>query len=470
MLPDAAIADRAYQDALRWLYGLSPNVRTAAEIVADHPRKLARMRALLAAVGDPQQAFSGVLVAGTKGKGSIAAGTDAILRAAGLRSGLITSPHLVSWCERTRVDGEDVAPATVGRLMPTVRAAVERLSVDLPELGYVTTFEAGLACGLLAFADARVEVAVVEAGVGARHDATNVLDPLAVAVGPISYDHTATLGRTLASIAAEKAGVLRPGRLAVVAEQPAEAAATIEREAATVRATLERIPADWGWQPDDGDRCAGPFTVAGPRGRFVGLTSPLLGRHQRENATAAVALATGVLELHGRAPSSVAAAPAGRCGHDRAVRTGLASVRWPGRFQVIRERPWLIVDGAHNGDSAGRLVEALDDCFPDTRRHLVFGTSVGKDLPRMLDALLPAAASVRVTRSRHERSVGLDELASAIRGRGMAARATPDVPSAVDAALAEAAPDDLVVVTGSLFVVGEALAAFARQGSAGGAP
>src|SRR3954453_18048296 len=144
MVPDAAIADPAYQDALRWIYGLSPNVRTAADVRADHPRKLPRMRALLDRLDNPERAFGSVLVAGTKGKGSIAAMTAAILDAAGRRTGLVTSPHLVSWCERTRLAGRPIAPAEVGRLMPTVRAAAERLAAEQPELGEVTTFEAGI--------------------------------------------------------------------------------------------------------------------------------------------------------------------------------------------------------------------------------------------------------------------------------------------------------------------------------------
>jgi len=502
MLPDAAIPDRAYQDALRWLYGLSPNIRTAAQIVADHPRKLGRMRALLAEIGNPEARFASVLVAGTKGKGSIAANAEAILRAAGLRTGLVTSPHLMSWCERTRIAGDDIAPATVGRLMPLVRAAMGRLATRQPALGQPTTFEAGLALSLLAFAEAGIEVAIVEAGVGGLHDATNVLNPLAVALGPISYDHTATLGTTLAAIAQEEAGVFRAGRLAVVAQQPAEAHVVVEQAAGTSGARLERIETDWLWQPDAEDACRSTFGVSGPRGHFARLTSPLLGRHQRENAAAAVALATGALDVlaggpatadDGHAPdpsrvpgaagagdydataaggpavSSATAPPADHVPVARswtpadiyaAVRRGLGSVRWSGRLQVLRQRPWLVLDGAHNGDSAARLAEALRACFPATRCRLVFGTSVGKDVSRMLDALLPVASDVTLTRSHHERSVPLDELAAALRERGIEPASVADVHEAVSAALQRSGPDDLVIVTGSLFVVGEALEGF----------
>jgi dihydrofolate synthase / folylpolyglutamate synthase len=462
MLPDTAIADPDYHDALRWLYGLSPNVRTAAQIVANRPHKLARMQALLDRLGGPERSLRSVLIAGTKGKGSIAAFSESILRAAGLTVGLVTSPHLVSWCERTRLDGRDVEPATAARLLPVVRAAVDRLAAEEPDLGHVTTFEAGLAFSLLAFVERGVEIAVVEAGVGGLHDATNVLEPLAVALGPISYDHTATLGPTLTDIATEKAGIFRFGRLAVSAPQPPEALAVVDRAAREHGALLEIVGQDWRWQAEGaapGRACHGPFAVEGPRGRFDNLTTPLLGRHQRENAAAAIALTTGVLEALDRA-SPPPLSPIPYPLSPDVVRAGLAAVRWPGRLQVLRTRPWLVVDGAHNGDSAVRLAEALGECFEAERRHLVLGTTVGKDVSRMLDALLPSAATVTLTRSHHERSVPLDQLGQATAARSVTAVIVPEVRAAVGHALAQADPGDLVIVTGSLFVVGEALEAY----------
>ena len=461
MHTDSAITVPGYQDALGWLYGLSPNIRTAAQIVADHPRKLARMRALLDTLGEPDRQLASVLIAGTKGKGSVAAFSEAILLAAGLKTGLVTSPHLTSWCERTRIDGQDVEPATAARLLPIIRAAVEKLGETHPELGQPTTFEAGFAFALVAFVQAGVQIAVVEAGVGGLHDATNVLDPLAVALAPISYDHTATLGPTLTAITSEKVGVFRSGRLAISAHQPPEAMAVVERAAAAGGVRLELLGREWRWQPEDQPAGCGAFRIEGPRGQFLGLTTPLLGRHQRENATVAVALTTDVLQTLGETiPPTVASV-------DRAVRSGLASVRWPGRLQVLRSRPWLVLDGAHNGDSAVRLAEAVTECFPSKRHHLILGTSVGKDVSRMLDALLPIAESVTLTRSHHERSVPLDDLAQALAARGVATTVEPEVREAIGGALARAAADDLILVTGSLFVVGEALEAFGERAETG---
>ncbi|MGE3268537.1 MAG: folylpolyglutamate synthase/dihydrofolate synthase family protein [Chloroflexota bacterium] len=478
MQADSAIHHAGYHEALDWLYSLSPNIRTAAEIVADHPRKLARTRALLQEIGNPDLLMSSVLVAGTKGKGSIAAYTEAMLRAAGYRTGLVTSPHLVSWCERTRVDGRDVDPESVARLLPDIRRAIERLEARRPDLGHVTTFEAGFAFALQAFSERGVQVAVVEAGVGGLHDATNVLEPLAVALGPISYDHMATLGHTLTAIATEKTGIFRSGRLAVSAHQSPEAFAVVQQQAAQTGARLEVIGDAWQWRPDDPLSACGAFSIAGPRGHFQRLETPLLGRHQRENAAAAVALTTGVLDVlpPGTAAASSSATRRGVTGRvavastigptgavrdavavDGLVRAGLKTVRWPGRLQVLQKRPWLVVDGAHNGDSAVRLAEAMSDCFPAGRRSLILGTSVGKDVARILDALLPIASSVTLTRSHHERSVPLDALAKTVAGRGVPAQIVPEVRDAIAQTLAQAASSDVILVTGSLFVVGEAL-------------
>jgi dihydrofolate synthase/folylpolyglutamate synthase len=276
---------------------------------------------------------------------------------------------------------------------------------------------------------------------------------VAVALGPISYDHTATLGPTLTSIATEKTGIFRAGRVAISAAQPPEAMAVVDRAAGERGADLEVVGADWRWRSDDGQPCRGRFTIEGPRGRFADLTTPLLGRHQRENAAAATALATLALRVVGATRDNIQAG----------VRKGLAGVRWAGRLQVVRERPWLVIDGAHNGDSAVRLAEALADCFDASRYHLVFGTSGGKDVARMMDALLPISASVTLTRSHHERSASLEVLARSLTERGAAPVTIPEVREAVEVALRGAEADDLVIVTGSLFVVGEVLETYGND-------
>ena len=443
-LPDRAIRDPTYQEALAWLYAFSPTARSAAEIVADRPRKLARTRELLARLDHPERAFASVLVAGTKGKGSTAAMLESIARAAGHRTGLYTQPHLHSWCERTRLGGRPIETGEVVALARAVRAAVPGLERDRPELGRPTTFEVGTALTFLAFARHRVRLAIVEVGVGGAHDATNAVEPLLVVLAPISLDHVATLGGSLEAIAAEKAGLFRPDGQAVVGPQPPAADAVVHRIAAERGSRLEQIGRDWHWQPG-GDRpgCA-PFAVLGPGFRLDNLQVPLLGRHQRDNATLAVAAATK-LPSHPLLPE--------------VIRHGLANVSWPARVQILRERPTVVVDGAHNADSAARLAETLRECFAWRQLHLILGLSVGKDVDGILDALLPLADRLTVTRSDHDRAVPPETLAAATRARGAAPSVAVDPSRALDDALARADPADLVCATGSLFLAAETIEA-----------
>ena len=459
-VPDRLIRDPAYQEALTWLYGLSPNVRTPAEVVADHPRKLPRMRALLDRVGNPQRAFGAVLVGGTKGKGSTAALLESIVRAGGRRTGLYTQPHLASWCERTRLDGRTIQPGRVAALMPAVRAAVEAVERERSELGAVTTFEAGTALTFLAFAQHGIELAVVEVGVGGAHDATNVLEPTVSVLTTISLDHTSTLGPTVAAIAREKVGIFRPGGRAIVGPQPPEALAVVKQAAATRGTCLELVGREWRWWPTDAEPATGRFSLAGPGVQLDDLSIPLVGRHQRDNSTLAVATASALVAAP---PSAQLDAVPHRNGPvPDAIRHGLAAVEWPGRFQVLRERPWVVVDGAHNDDSARRLAEAFRDVFGTRRCYLVFGTSAGKDAAGMLDALLSIATTVVLTRSRHDRAAAPDALTATLATHGVAAGVDDSVAGAIQRALAGADPGDVVLVTGSLFVVGEAIEAIGQ--------
>ena len=447
-LPDRAIDNPAYQSALAYLYAFSPRAVPSSETLADRPRKLPRMRGILDRLGNPERDFDAVLIAGTKGKGSTAAMLESIARAADYATGLYTQPHLHSWCERIRLDGRPIEPNEVVELTGTVASAVVQLDREAPELGRPTTFEVGTAVAFLAFAQRHVRLAVVEVGVGGARDATNVFDPLVVALAPIGLDHTETLGDSLAKIAEEKAGLLRPGGSAVVGLQPPEALAVVERIASERGAHLEQLGRDWFWVSEEEHPGRGVFSIEDIRRgeRFSGLSMPLLGRHQRDNATLAVA----------------AARTLGHVGVEigvDAVRRGLADVSWPGRIQVLHERPWVVADGAHNVDSALRLVEALGECFPHRRLHLVLGMTEGKDVAAVLDALLPAADRLTVTQSTHYRALAAQELAHAVVARGVTPRVAPDVRAALQQALGEADAADLICVTGSLFVAAEAIEA-----------
>jgi dihydrofolate synthase/folylpolyglutamate synthase len=423
-----------------WSFSARP--RTPDEIVGQRAVKLDRMRALLRSLGDPQSRFASLLVAGTKGKGSTVAMLAACLHAAGSRTGRYTSPHLVNWRERTWVSGSPISAADVVALAEPVRLAVESLPA---ELGRPTTFEVGTAFSFVHFAQQRVQVAVLECGVGGRYDATNVVEPLVSAITPISYDHTATLGSTLASIADHKAGVLRPDKPAVIGRQPAEALEVIQRIAGDLGTPLEQVGRNWHWIASDSETLIESHHASfEPLRTRVGL----LGDHQRDNATTAVAVLHALGESHAEL----------RVGAD-AMRAGLQAVEWPGRMQLLQSEPMLLLDGAHNAFSAEVLATALQRDFKFNRLLLVLGLSEGKDVQGVLKALGPRAEKVHLTRSHHERSA--DPKALALLAHGMlpetATAIHPDLSSAVEAALAEARADDLVLVTGSLFLVGEAL-------------
>jgi dihydrofolate synthase/folylpolyglutamate synthase len=368
---------------------------------------------------------------------------SACLRAAGYRTGRYTSPHLLNWRERTCIDGEPISTADVISLSEPIRQSIDQLPHSL---GSPTTFEVGTAFAFLQFATRSVEVAVIEVGTGGRFDATNLADTSVAIVAPISYDHTQTLGSSLTSIAWHKAGIMRVGRPAVSAPQVEEARAVIEAEARHLDVPLEEVGRDWRWKHD------AAFTVVesnhtAPLGVEIGL----LGDHQRDNATTAIA-ALAALSARFKVP-------------DAAIQHGLKTVDWPGRLQVLAERPLVVLDGAHNAASAEVVRGAVERVFELDRLILVVGLSEGKDALGVIGALAPRASSVHVTRSRHERSAAPSDLEPLVRSSApdaaLAIHST--VPEALEASLAEARPDDLILITGSLFVVGETLVWWRRS-------
>jgi dihydrofolate synthase/folylpolyglutamate synthase len=456
--PDALEPDPKYRAVLDWVWSFSARPRTLEQMSAQRATKVERMAALLAALDHPQRAFPSLLVAGTKGKGSTVAMLSACLQAQGLRTGRYTSPHLVNWRERTCVDAQPIGVDAVLDLAAPIRRAVERLPASL---GEPTTFEVGTAFAFLYFGRAaRIDLAVVEVGTGGRFDATNVLEPLVSVITSISFDHTPTLGGTLSEIAWHKAGILRAGRPAVLAPQVDEARITVEREARLLGPTLEEVGREWRWTttgPGSASANA-PIRITSTHKSFEPLTARvgLRGDHQRDNATTAVAA------LHVLATAE----PRFSVGRP-ALQSGLADVDWPGRLQVLSERPLLVLDGAHNAASAEALCAAIDSLFSFARLHLVLGLSEGKDARGVLDAFFSGAREplVYLTRSQHERSAAPAQLAPLVRAAspGASVSVLADLPAALGAALDAAEPDDLVLVTGSLFLVGEALVLWRRS-------
>ena len=416
---------------------------------------LERMEALLERLGHPERRAGVVHVAGTNGKGSTAAMIAAIARAAGLRTGLYTSPHLVRFNERIAVDGEPIGDEALLEAYRAVRAAVEALGAAEPP----TQFEFATAMAFWVFAEAGVELAVLEVGLGGRLDATNVVRrPEVCVVTSLGLDHTQVLGGTLAAIAAEKAGILKPGADAVVASPPPEAAPVIQERAQELGAPLfevgEGAPVMAGaqvyrWSGRCEGLSGGRLDVATPEGRRLeGLRVALAGRHQLLNGAVAAACADR-LRARGwpTGPDSVA--------------RGLEQVRWPGRFHVLRQHPTVVVDGAHNPAAARALAAGFREIFGGPPRILVTGMLKEKDVRGVLEALVSPGCTVVATRARSSRTepASPEELASLAAQLGAGRTECVEPPArALARALELAEPDDVVAVCGSLYLAGEILA------------
>lgn len=425
-----------YPEALGYLAVLADNYeRGAPAPYTPEAYNLRRVRALLSELGDPQSRYPAALIAGTKGKGSTAAMAAAILRCTGLRVGLYTSPHLHTVRERITVDGAAITPDAFARGVAVVREAIAALGDRTHDLAGVTTYEAQTALALHHFATTGVDVAVLEVGLGGRLDATNVVEAAVAAITPISYDHTHLLGSTLAAIAAEKAGIVKRRRPCVSAPQPLEALAVIGRVCAEREAPLYLVG-------ESGARWV-DRTIAGLHASYQVERLALVGEHQRINAVTAVTIA----ELLQQGPL-----PGG------AVAGGLASVRWPGRFEVVTGAPTVVLDGAHNGHSAEVLGRTLREQFPDRTLVLVLGTSADKDIAAIVAPLAPLATAVVVTTARHGRAAAPDRVAAAVHALPSKPllEIAPTVAVALERARTLAGREGVVCVTGSLFVVAEA--------------
>jgi dihydrofolate synthase / folylpolyglutamate synthase len=416
---------------------------------------LSRMREALALLGDPHLAFPVLHVAGSNGKGSTCAFTEAALRAAGLRTGLYTSPHLFHFCERIRVAGVPIPEQRAAALLEEI---VRRVPSALRDDG-LTFFELATLMGFLAFAQDRVQVAVVEVGLGGRLDATNVVEPLACAVAPIALEHTTWLGPTLAHVAAEKAGILKKGAPAVSAGQPRPAAEVLQARARELGIVLWRPGRDYFYESRD----VRPFCYAGPGGARVSLDAgkgvaagredepstglSLAGHHQRGNAALSCAL------LQAAGGRGLPVGPEHVC-------EGLRTARWPARLEEVAQRPTVLLDGAHNPHAARAVAHALPALAGSRPVQLVFAAMSDKDHAAMLRELLPLAAGVHLCAVESSRAAAPEQLAKVAWELG--ARSCPmyrSVGEALQAARAAAARDGCVLCCGSLYLAAEVRAA-----------
>lgn len=437
-----------YKDALDYIYSFTDYEKKSSYRYAPETFDLARVEKLLVSLNNPHQRFKSIHIAGTKGKGSAAAMSESILRAAGYRTGLYTSPHLHTFRERIQVNG---------RLIPqeAVASLTEQLQPLVSQVEGLTTFEIITALGFLYFVERGVEFAVLEVGMGGRLDATNVVNSLVDIITSLSYDHTHILGETLPLIAREKAGIIKSKALVVSAPQVPEAMAVIEEVCREKDAELTVIGRDWTWEVGEANLEGQWFRVTTNELRVTSyeLWIPLLGRHQLINATVVVA---AIEKLRQRGTNI----------SEASVREGLHQVRWPGRLEILGRRPLVVADCAHNADSAEKLKAALEELF--TYRHLIliFGASTDKDIEGMMGELFPPAHQVIVTQARHARATDscvLQQKALTLRREVMV---SDSVDGALSLALETAGPQDLICVTGSIFVVAEAREAWSKkQGS-----
>jgi dihydrofolate synthase/folylpolyglutamate synthase len=444
--PRVAKPHLTYKEALDYIYSFTDYEKKSTYRYAPEHFDLGRMERLMALLDHPQHRFKAIHIAGTKGKGSTAAMIASILRAAGYKTGLYTSPHLHTFRERIQLDGQLISKEAVADL-------IERLQPLVSQVEDLTTFEIMTALAFLYFAEERADLAVLEVGMGGRLDATNIVIPLVAVITSLSYDHTLYLGSTLPLIAREKAGIIKDNAVVISAPQPPEAMAVIEEICQEKGALLFRAGEQWTGQEKEANLEGQSFTVHlnNPREPHTHrYWIPLLGEHQLTNATTAIAVADLLPELG--VPLS-----------EEAIAQGLRQVRWPGRLEVLSRAPFLVVDGAHNADSAHKLAAALSKYFQYEHLILIFGSSLDKDIDGMLRELLPFVHRVIVTQTQHPRAAEVQSLREALLAQGCEPLSICNVAEALECALRLAQKRDLVCATGSLFVVAEVREAWARR-------
>jgi len=402
-----------YPDSVRFLYALGNEIKSAK-------LGLERIRAVLEALGNPERAFRVVHVAGTNGKGSTCAMIEAGLRAekgaANVPTGLFTSPHLIEPTERIQIDGIPVSPADFERAFNIVHETAEKLDLDC----HPTYFETVTAMAFWLFREMRVHTAVIEVGLGGRLDSTNVVQPILTVITPIDFDHEAYLGHTIEAIAGEKAGILKPGVPAVFARQRPEALAVLLARAEQLQVPVTRAES---FEIRD-------LHIDARGSRFSGLVCPLAGEHQVDNAVTA-ALALRVL---GVSPD------------------GIKDARWPGRIEHVSPNPDIILDGAHNPAGARALARYLERFYGTRRIWLIYGAMRDKAIEEVAGVLFPLASELILTAPDTSRALRPEALAE-FAGRG---HTEPTVEAAIDYARQHASDEDVIVITGSLFIVGEA--------------
>jgi len=430
-----------YKEALTGLLGLTDLERVSGKFPHRRRYNLNRMEHLLHLLGNPHLGLPTVHIAGTKGKGSVAALISSALSADGYHPGLFTSPHLHSFRERIQRINQPITEDEFVAVFSKIWPLVEKIGQN-GECDEVTTFELLTAMAFEYFRSKNTDINVVEVGMGGRIDSTNLVEPSVSVITPISLDHTHVLGNTIEKIAKEKAGIIKTGAPVVVGPQSIEAIQVIRKFCREKDAPMLSVDKECSWGKIISDIYGQSFWVSSPWGNFEFWT-PLLGRHQIENAVTSF-VALQLLKEHGITVSH------------KATEQGFRNVRWPARLEVLGQQPLVVIDGAHNPHSALRLINSLHDYFSFSRLIGIVGILQDKSLKGIVKELAPSLSVVIATKSRHPRSASASSVGIKFRELGVKTYVEASTAKALSIAQGIAEERDLIIVTGSLFVGAEA--------------
>ena len=429
----------AYQKALDYIYSFVDYSRTHQQNLAPENFNLSRVRQLMSLLGNPEKQFPSIHVAGSKGKGSVCSFCSSALLAQGYKVGLYTSPHMVEFTERIRVNGEQIPEDELVDLLDEIKPFIE----SIPK---ITTFEIITALGFLYFARQKVDIAVIEVGLGGRLDATNVVVPEVSVITQLYLEHTFVLGNTLREIAGEKGGIIKQNVPVVISQQTKEAEERLLEIASERKAPVYQVGKDYTYSLDRYDLDTQSFWVvetARPN-KKVHLKINLLGDFQLENAATAYA-ALDVLRKNGFDVS------------DDAIQNGFKQTEWEGRFEILqKDNPPVVLDSAHNKDAVIKLIQTVKKYFPNHKIVLIIGVSADKNIQGMLSEFGPYVRKVICTQSSHPRALDAEVLLGMAKDLSLPSIAISEVPDAFKKAISMARNDELVLVTGSIFVVAAA--------------
>jgi dihydrofolate synthase / folylpolyglutamate synthase len=431
-----------YSQALDYIYGHT-NYEAVPKPHAEDNYDLRRLYEILQRLGNPHLQARSLHIAGTNGKGSTSAMLASVLTEAGYTTGLYTSPHLVTTRERIVVNGQMITEDELASIMTRLQPEIESVNRKAT-YGRLTVFEILTLLSFVCFAEKKCEMQVMEVGMGGRFDATNVIQPEVCLITSISFDHTAILGNTLTLIATEKCGIIKPGCTVISHPQEAEAERVIQDTCREKGVKLIRVGKDVKCKSLSFDFEHQEIEISGRLDHYH-VNVPLLGPYQLDNTAAAVAALEVLQELNYRISK-------------KAILQGLAKVAFPGRMQILAKRPLLVADGGHNPGAAHNLKEALLKYFHPEKAILVIGISSDKDIPGIINELYPVFDTVIATRADSPRSAKPEIIAEEFGRHGIRAYTSASVAGALAEAQEMAGEKDLICVTGSLYVVGEALA------------